>query len=939
MIRFLVTAVALFGMFSIPLRGQFYLTGESPASLKWKSITTRNFKIIYPANLSEDAVLLAGKLESAVDSTGDLEFSQRKRFPVLLQNGSVLSNGYVALAPRRMELQITPPQDSYSQDWLSQLSLHEFRHVAQLNKLNQGVTRVSGWFSGEIARSVVSSLVPSWFFEGDAVYFETKLSFAGRGRTAGFEMPLRALLTEEQKPYTFNKAIFGSFRDFVPDYYLYGHKLTGYLRSQYGPHVWSDALDYVSKKPFLIWPFSFHLKKNYGFYKTGLYQKTIDSLIIQYTKEKAKHTYSKTTNINRRLNETFTSYLHPKPWGDYTVAYRKGFDDPGSIILIDSSGNEKRVLMTGKTVSDGIDVFESRVIWDELSVDPRWGKRDYSVIKEIDLVSGKKRKLTRKTRFFSPDYSPDGSLIAVAENNKDNENFLTILDASSGKVNRRIPAGSKAVLMPEWAGCDDILVITVSEAGKQLESVNLNTETWKVYVPYTSNNLFDPVNCGSYILFRAEDENVENIFAIHKETGEIFRITRTPYGIRFPELSADKGKLMFSEYSAKGFDISWIQNDSSSWERFTQSFNTIPLTDHETSNFINENPRPYYESAHLFRFHSWLPFYVNPDELMNNPLTADIGLGFIAFSQNLLGTAISSIGYNYSKGYHYFHPAFTWRGWYPVIQFRANAGGPQHYIPGPDGMKIQEINQFPVDFELRSHIPLIFSRGAYTTTLRPEIGWEYISLRHYDKESLRKGINLVHLRFHTANYRRMSVRDLMPVWGQSLTSTLTFQPFGNQYGHIYSFRLNLFFPGIAKHHHFYLTAGYQAQKRGTFIFPYARINFPRGHDEKISQSFSSLLINYAFPVFYPDLSLGSVLYLKRLKTNFFFDTGYGDRIRIYDPVLHLYTGFLASTGTEISVDLHAFRFLFPISAGIRIGYKMPGERMFSEFILGLSTTL
>ena len=45
------------------------------------------------------------------------------------------SNGLVAWAPKRIELFTTPHQQIYSQDWLEQLALHEFRHLVQLDKI------------------------------------------------------------------------------------------------------------------------------------------------------------------------------------------------------------------------------------------------------------------------------------------------------------------------------------------------------------------------------------------------------------------------------------------------------------------------------------------------------------------------------------------------------------------------------------------------------------------------------------------------------------------------------------------------------------------------------------------------------------------------------------------------------------------------------------
>ena len=44
-----------------------------------------------------------------------------------------VSNGNVALAPRKSELYTMPSQDP-TDDWLEHLCVHEFRHVVQLDK-------------------------------------------------------------------------------------------------------------------------------------------------------------------------------------------------------------------------------------------------------------------------------------------------------------------------------------------------------------------------------------------------------------------------------------------------------------------------------------------------------------------------------------------------------------------------------------------------------------------------------------------------------------------------------------------------------------------------------------------------------------------------------------------------------------------------------------
>ena len=71
---------------------------------------------------------------------------------------------------------------------------------------------------------------------------------------------------------------------------------------------------------------------------------------------------------------------------------------------------------------------------------------------------------------------------------------------------------------------------------------------------------------------------------------------------------------------------------------------------------LSHQPVPYRKLAHLFHVHSWLPFYVPLGGMPRSDNTLPVELGFMLFSQNLLSTFISSIGYHYTNGYHYVTP-------------------------------------------------------------------------------------------------------------------------------------------------------------------------------------------------------------------------------------------------------------------------------------------
>ena len=124
-----IYSLLLFLIYFPVIPAQFYNTGQAPASVKWEQIKTHNFQIIYPDSFYNEANRAANLLEYMYGHiSADYDFKPEK-ISIILYNQSVLSNGYVAWAPSRAEWVTIPPRDSYSEDWLEQLALHEFHEM------------------------------------------------------------------------------------------------------------------------------------------------------------------------------------------------------------------------------------------------------------------------------------------------------------------------------------------------------------------------------------------------------------------------------------------------------------------------------------------------------------------------------------------------------------------------------------------------------------------------------------------------------------------------------------------------------------------------------------------------------------------------------------------------------------------------------------------
>ena len=186
-----------FLFFCFSLKAQFFNQGQNPSDVKWREINTDRFQVIFSEDFEASAQHVASVLDYIYDKGAKSMKSEPKKISIILQSQYTSSNGFVSLAPWRSEFFGTTPQDNDVMAWLDLLAVHEFRHVLQLEKLNQGFSKIAYWLFGEAGTAAIFGLTtPLWFIEGDATLNETTHTNAGRGRLASFEMLYRTFLLE-----------------------------------------------------------------------------------------------------------------------------------------------------------------------------------------------------------------------------------------------------------------------------------------------------------------------------------------------------------------------------------------------------------------------------------------------------------------------------------------------------------------------------------------------------------------------------------------------------------------------------------------------------------------------------------------------------------------------------------------------------------------------
>ena len=408
------------------LHAQFMDYGSDPARFKWNIAKLPHYDLVYPQGNDSMAYRYALFLENVYPHMSKTIGKPIKaRFPVILHPASMQSNGMVSWAPRRMELITTPSSDLSTQSWDKHLVLHESRHVFQTGKVMHGIFKPLYYIIGEQAAGVASFFLPVWFLEGDAVSTETAMSNGGRGRLPEFNMIYRAQLLAGGKPYTFDKWLMGSYKNYTGTYYALGYDMASYARQRYGADIWDKSTSRYVRN--LLFEGSFKHYTGSSFKR--LQHDTFDFLRKEWEKQ---DTCTLVPDYLSSTSKAYTSYRYPQSINDSVIiAVKSGLKDINSLVAI-SNGKEKHLSYIG-SINSRLNFRNNRIYWSELVPGLRWTHENYSVLKYYDLDKKQIKTITPRQRYLAPAIDKSGQTIAVSRPTVEGKNQLVLINAEKGK--------------------------------------------------------------------------------------------------------------------------------------------------------------------------------------------------------------------------------------------------------------------------------------------------------------------------------------------------------------------------------------------------------------------------------------------------------------------------------------------------------------------------
>lgn len=913
--------ILLFILFPFFLNAQLGNAGNgNPPGIKWKELSNESARIIFPKGLESRASRVADVIDYLNKNNRTSIGKSKGKINIVLQNQLTIANGFVTAAPFRSELFTTAPQRSFAgtNDWLDLLALHEYRHVMQMQFAKQGATKIGSFLLGDIGWIGMGFMsIPFWFTEGDAVMQETLLSEGGRGRAGSFLKEYRAM-HEAGVKYPYSKMRNGSYKRILPNRYKMGYLISQYGRNKYGNDFWKNISKDAVRYKGLVWPFAKSVKRNTGKKISDLYEEVIDSVYQKWDLANKKTDWQQADEIlvNKQIPKNkITYYLNPKFMGNKIVALREGRDRIPAFYTISLKGKEKKLFNLGHQDSY-FNYNNDKIVWTQRISDIRWKNKMFSDIYIYDVKTKKKKRLTKKTKFFSPDINSNGTKILVVNSDELMQYKINILDAKNGKVIQTIPNPNNVFLSsPKWYNSSSIIAVSQHNQKNALVKIDIQTGKITPIIDYTHNLILRPVVYNNYIFFSADFTDIRNVFAVDLKTKEVFQITNSKVWASHPDISKDGKYLVYAEQQINGTDIKKIELNKSNWKpiSITEPINRYPelndLAKAENGNILNKIPKQKYnikDYNHLkesIKVHSWYPII--------GSINTNSGYGLGLNSTNLLSTLdIGLSGIINSYGEFKLGTSISWNKYYPKLSLNYDIS--QINFEHED-VTSKVISNF---YYTSIKIPFDFSRGAMNTELllKTSIGY-----RTYNNLSSSPGYTpndhfLMVNSIIFQNKRVKATKQINPRFGQELS--LQFTNKNNEFGLSnkmpFSISTKLYFPGLYRTHSF--TVGGYYHENGTFP-PLGLNNYGVRGEKK--QSFSTnqvFMADYSFPIAYPDFNISSISFVKRIRANVFFDYGINS--------FNNKGKNISSIGVDLITDIGFFNFgriaEFPID--IRISY-------------------
>jgi Tol biopolymer transport system component len=559
-------------------RGQNFLELASLSPYThYQTFETDHFKFVYQDGLFDFTQLAAKHLEHAHTILSPLlKWTPRSKTTVLIADNEDSANGFSAPALRIGLVLIATPPDAwmsttYSEDWIKLLVFHEYTHMLNIDATTEWMEAVRILF-GDVIRP--NGLWPRWMLEGLAVYFETRTSTLGRGRSPYYDSILRAFYLDHRLG---NAKNFGITLDRVNgDYPFFPAGETAYL---FGYHLWNQfAQD--QKNDEKMGEYSIRSSHRVPYFIEWNLENVTGKNWIDYWNQfisESNSRFGEQIEKIRKQGETKTTFITDSGYSaqggvisndGLKMAYtRTSKERRQGLYLRDlQTGKEKRI--TDKYSGIGMSftpdsrflIFSSLVKFKTYAL--------YSDLFLYDVQTDRLQTLTHGARAKDPSFSLDGKKVTyIVDSNA--SHFLKAADllidteghATLSNEHDAYSAAPFSIMgSPRFINNEEI-VFSLQQLGKPQSDLIItaaNNSASHVLLSDQKMNRYPFLGRQNQIIYVSDLDGIENVYQIDADGNFKTKLTNVTTGANTPFFSPN-GDLYASIMTSNGYEIAKLE--------------------------------------------------------------------------------------------------------------------------------------------------------------------------------------------------------------------------------------------------------------------------------------------------------------------------------------------------------------------------------------------
>lgn len=898
---------------------------QDSTDIVWKKIETNLYEVVYPDHVEKQAQYITGLLKLYSPLVAKRYRINQKKISIVLRPNSADPNGFVTLAPRRsewfMHTSFTPFIGSL--EWYQSLAIHEYRHVVQFDFLNRSNLKAGYIIGGESILGLLMNIaMPSWYFEGDAVWTETVLSNAGRGRSPRFMARLKALVSSEYEP-TLDQLLGGDFTNVLPNHYVYGYVFITKAMLKYGGDIWYHIAARASDEPLNPYAIYDAFYEMTGLSFDSFYQQTISEL---------KTAWGPSNQI--RPVKDWLTHAWPMSDGDNLYILKRDLDHYWELFNTNDMTKPLGEFNIFPTLSK-TDMRNGKFLYSQLNPHYRYGFMSTSDLFLYDIQTKDTKQITKDRRFYHPQFNKVGSRIVAVEYTKKNQWQAVVMDLA-GKIEHTIPSTPRFKIVEAVFKTDSkLLAITLDELGyKEISEIDLLTKEITPLSPQTRNNIF-ALSYDDQLYFEADDMGAVNIFSYDFTKEEYSKCTEeyiAGYSARFhkkelhylQEVSHGRLPAITSECTPiVKADIfkNYLASTPSDYLHQRE-----PIDDEKArvSLKTKETTKPYAETSGSLMPHSW-------------SFISGRGTELSATTDNILGSLnlSASAGTNPEEAAGFGNISVSWAKYYPIFSLQVSSQDRKAEVGNED------ITWNESSLRFTTTLPYIYQNNLYQGSHFLSLIAEQVTVNEKDQvidtfELNDQTITGTGFRFESSYLKQTFPKQIFNPWGYNFN--FFYEDFrtsgsGESVSYLGSYNLDLYAPGIGEHHGIKLSTRGEYRPENEDLYrqqreyiPIIGYTFSRGYAYDFTPRFQAVSLDYAFTLGYPNAGYKDWIYFTRIYAQLFGDYTLAEYNR-GDRTLN-------SHGIEFYFDTNTFR-KFPLTYGLRFLNRSVDNQEQIEFFINL----